>query len=465
MKRTVTTVLLAALALFIFPRMLDAQEAGESPRPTRTHSWEAAVGDPDRIVLTWSGDPSTSQSVTWRTGPEVTEAFAQIAQAMGEPRFDHGAKTLTASTETLDLSLSVANPEVHSNHHSVEFTDLEPDTLYAYRVGDGDDLWSEWFQFRTASSAPRPFSFIYVGDAQNGILSHWSRLIRSAYATGPDAAFIVHAGDLVNRAHRDLEWGEWFRATGWIHGMVPAVPVPGNHEYGRLTEDRDGEKLLSIQWRTHFTLPVQQGLPVDLAETCYHFDYQGARFVCLNSLDGEREQVEWMRGVLSDNPNRWTILVFHFPIFASAEDRDNVELRMLWKPVIDEFEVDLVLQGHDHTYARGHTTPDDETGQANIRTVYVNSVSGAKMYPLKPDGWDGYESEGARLMRSAENTQLFQILRVDHHEISYEARLPTGEVYDAFVLEKDLDGGKRLIESVENLKPARRFENTAPYRR
>ena len=36
---------------------------------------------------------------------------------------------------------------VNHNYHSVTFDNLEPNTLYAYRVGNGK-IWSEWIQFR-----------------------------------------------------------------------------------------------------------------------------------------------------------------------------------------------------------------------------------------------------------------------------------------------------------------------------
>jgi phosphodiesterase/alkaline phosphatase D-like protein len=59
-------------------------------------------------------------------------------------------------------------------HHSAQLGDLEPNTLYAYRVGGGE-VWSEWFHHRTAGREPAPFSFLYFGDAQNDIRSLWSR--------------------------------------------------------------------------------------------------------------------------------------------------------------------------------------------------------------------------------------------------------------------------------------------------
>ena len=83
-----------------------------------------------------------------------------------------------------------------ARYHTVTFADLEPMTRYVYRVGDGVD-WSEWSHFSTASRGAAPFSFLYFGDAQNSLKSHWSRVIREGFRDAPRAAFIVHAGDLV----------------------------------------------------------------------------------------------------------------------------------------------------------------------------------------------------------------------------------------------------------------------------
>ena len=89
-----------------------------------------------------------------------------------------------------------------------------------------------------SKGAKAPFSFIYFGDAQNDLKSRWSRTIRGAYSKMPKADFLLHAGDLVNRANNDHEWGEWFYAGGWIYGMMPSFATPGNHEYAR---DRKSE--------------------------------------------------------------------------------------------------------------------------------------------------------------------------------------------------------------------------------
>jgi len=225
--------------------------------------WALASPDPDRIFLTFHGDPATRRAVTWRTDASVERAVAEIAVALGEPGFDQMAKRVEAKTEAIDLSKALNTTQGEVLYHSATFENLQPGTLYAYRVGDGDRRWSEWIQFRTASREPEPFSFVYFGDAQNDVLSRWSRVIRMAHQTAPDAVFALHAGDLINRADADTEWAEWFEAGGYLHAQWTGIPVIGNHEY------KKNKRVKSMLWRPQFTLPVESSLPKTL-QNCLH---------------------------------------------------------------------------------------------------------------------------------------------------------------------------------------------------
>ena len=395
------------------------KEAASNPQPSVI---------PDRIILTWEGDPINSQDISWRTDPSVTIAFAEISPANSSPDFVEKAKSFHADTV---LVVTESGP---AHHHSVNFTKLSPNSLYAYRVGSGD-IWSEWFHFRTASKGPDPFTFIYFGDAQNNLLSLWSRTIRAAYSTSPSARFIIHAGDLVNQANNDQEWGEWFRAGGWINAMMPSIPVPGNHEYAR---NKENNRRVSKLWKPHFRLPVN-GV-TSLKETVYFIDYQGVRIIALNSNEKHLEQKIWLEKVLKNNPNRWTFVTFHHPIYSSAKGRDNPELRKLWKPVLDKYRVDMVLQGHDHSYARGRNLPlGINTHNEQSGTVYVVSVSGPKMYEISSRDW---------MDRAGENTQLFQKLSVTYNKVEYQAITATGRLYDAFEIIKQENSPNRLVEKI-----------------
>jgi|SaaInl5LU_22_DNA_1037371.scaffolds.fasta_scaffold02176_9 acid phosphatase type 7 len=398
----------------------------------------------DRITLSISGDPSTEIAVNWRTSDNVVAdtAKAEITLAVGSPDL----KDTPAITRAVDTS-PLETGDYTSYHHSVIFEDLEPNTKYAYRVGnavlgadsEAETLWSEWAQFTTAASSTTenvtPFSFIYFGDAQNDLKSHWSRVIREAYSDMPEAAFMLHAGDLVNdRAGSDQEWGEWFYAGGWVNSAVPQIATPGNHEY-----TRDG--VLTGWWRTHFAFPENgpEGDDLGLNETAYYFDYQGARFISIDSqaMESNAEediataQVEWLTDVLSDNPNAWTIVYHHHPMWPAGNQRSQHPwLESKFKDIYDKFGVDLVLQGHDHTYARG-----DNVGsglpyyKGDAGPVYVVSVAGSKMYVSDAD-WAEVASE---------NLQLYQIIDVSNDQIRYRALTADGAAFDEFSIEAGSD--------------------------
>ena len=425
-----------------------------SPTPYPADEQHAPSPVPDRVVLTPTAEPATSQSVSWRTSAEFDVARAQILETLpgpsetrGGPRLDALAKTVAATSEQLQADLGYA-----SSFHTATFSGLEPSTSYLYRVGDGQN-WSPWYEFETAAVGFEPFSFIYYGDAQNDVREHVSRVFRRAFADKPDADLIVHAGDLVNTADADAEWGEWFEAAGWVNGMRNILATPGNHEY------RSGE--LSPQWRPQFEFPdngPEGGMPIHeaLEETVYHLDYQGVRFVSLNTAgtgsvpqDAEsqqayaRVQAEYLDEVLEDNPHKWSVVFFHHPVFSVAEGRSGSAVRAALLDVLEKHQVDLVLQGHDHTYGRGNLdTAQRGNSQVSDGTVYVVSVSGPKMYEVDGSDWEDNE---ATLKSTAENTQLYQLIDVTEDELRYEARTATGEFHDGFILRKPSKDGTRTV--------------------
>jgi 3',5'-cyclic AMP phosphodiesterase CpdA len=424
---------------------------------------------PDRIILTFDGDPTTSQAVTWRTNTSVKTACAQIAIATEGPEFDptlgRNPAVNTKRTQSIPATSTKLTTDLsEALYHSVTFSSLEPKTKYVYRVGDGTN-WSEWHQFRTASPRPEPFGFIYFGDSQNDLKRHWSRVARGAFSDMPKAAFIIHAGDLINTPHTDAEWGEWHTAAGWINGTVPSIPTPGNHEYWpkRLTTEqinhfaqlaaiggsignptlKDRPTLLTEHWRAQFTLPTNG--PAGLHEAVYYFDYQGVRFISLNSNEKQVEQVPWLEQVLSSNPHRWSVVTFHHPIYSPTKGRDNKELRNRWRPIFDKYAVDLVLTGHDHTYGRTGLMREDNTLSgaqmyAKTGTVYCVSVSGPKLYEV------GTQNV---MVNQLQKKQLYQLVQIDGDRLHYEARSATGELNDEFELRKQSSGRNILVEQSE----------------
>ena len=479
---------------------------------------------PDRVVLTWNDDPATTQSVNWRTDISIKKGFAQLAIANANGRT---LKPKEFNAETVYFKSDIN--EAH--YHNVTFRNLKEDTLYAYRVGDGVN-WTEYYHFRTASSKEKPFSFIYFGDAQNEVKTHWSRVFREAFRDAPRAAFTLHAGDLVDEHDMDSQWGEWHQGPDWVNGTIPVIATPGNHEYhsgsdskriwrtkagkninidiisykndsptsfevqvkdsenqkgiikitnsGQIVavdkgiekitgfskkdlinmsifggkaplydrlRDKTKTKNISSHWRPQFSFPIQDVPDASLKETVYYVDYQGVRFISLDSNIETAKQVPWLRKVLQNNPNRWTIMTFHHPMYSPASNRDNKEMRQQWKPLLDEFKVDLVLSGHDHTYSRtglvdlkgvkNIPTGYQQAYDPKIGTVHVVSVSGPKMYKI---------TKGNYAKKLGEDTQLYQIIDIKKNELRFRAYDATGDLYDEFLIKKQAGKPNLLIE-------------------
>ena len=150
---------------------------------------------------------------------------------------------------------------------------------------------------------------------------------------------------------------------------------------------------------------------------------------------------------MKNNPHKWVVVFLHHPIYSASTKRDNPDRRNLLKPLFDKYGVDIVLQGHDHSYARGSaslyeqnilsgTNMQDATG-----TVYVVSVSGSKQYEVKPN-WDQYD---AVRDKAGENKQLFQVISVDGNKLSYKSYTAIGDLFDSFDLIKNENGINSLI--------------------
>ncbi|MGE5496695.1 MAG: metallophosphoesterase family protein, partial [Syntrophothermus sp.] len=251
------------------------------------------------------------------------------------------------------------------------------------------------------------------------------------------ASFWLFSGDITSEPV-DSQIGELFTAAGFIFRTIPIAMVPGNHdmgykiENGKIVINKKGkkERLKSVSplWNANFTLP-QNGIK-GLEGTSYTFDYQGVRFLMLNSNSLLQEQAAWMEKLLADNPNRWTVAVFHHPLYSSGRERDDRETRNAFLKVFDEYSVDIVLTGHDHTYSRSvklkNNSPvtDSENG-----TVYITSVSGPKQYTVNSEYKD-------LMVRTTGEAQLFQEITINGSTLNFKAYTADGKLFDSFDLKK-----------------------------
>jgi hypothetical protein len=472
--------LLLAGTLAVSSVVIASPAIGQAPpAPVPFEDIYSPTGSPDRVVMTPTADPATSQAVTWRTSTDVETPVAEIVPIEAGPGFKN-YDGRSGRNEVTQVAGAIAGDVSESLHypmrfHTATFEGLEPDTTYLYRVGDGStgnrsnrSNWSEWFEFTTATAGASDFSFIYVGDAQNAVKEHVSRVFRRAFQDRPDAELFLSAGDLVDVADRDYEWGEWFHANQVTTGNINQLATPGNHEYFR---EGLPNNVLNAYWDVQFDYPDNgpkapdgvSGVDAEVYErldrgNVHYVDYQGVRFISLDSglayngyRAGEQRtraleiQAEWLDEVLTDNPNQWTVVYHHHPIFSVSTRRNNTELRNVWLPIIEKHEVDLVLAGHDHTYGRGHlnNARRGNSTQVHNGTVFAVSVSGPKMYNVSGVVW---EDNDAFLASTAQDTQLYQLIDVSLGELRYEARDATGAFHDGFQIRKQPNGNRTVTE-------------------
>ncbi|PHM38149.1 Alkaline phosphatase [Xenorhabdus mauleonii] len=252
--------------------------------------------------------------------------------------------------------------------YSADINGLSPETVYYYQVGDKNGELSQIGQFKTSSSPQKPFSFIQYTDTQN---AYWNEHIRNeaqfgadtiqqAQEKAPDAEFVIHTGDIVEIGEVEDEWVDLMSQSQNSLLKMSFVPVSGNHdEYGLNTTD-----LYLNKFNDHFN--VDSAGKID-GGSYYSFDYNNAHFIVLNTNDYKnekkkslsKEQLKWLENDVKQARKKgaeWVILSYHKPLFSksyhSLQDEDVQNVREDFMKLIDQLDIDLALQGHDHVFSR-----------------------------------------------------------------------------------------------------------------
>ncbi|MCM3042473.1 metallophosphoesterase family protein [Paenibacillus motobuensis] len=369
---------------------------------------------PKSLVTTFKGDPGTSRAFTWYTEDENPTALLQIAEGTNSSALrEKDVPTYQAESAVIDIGGGERN-----SSHKVEVSGLKPGRTYIYRVGNGNKGgWSEAHTFTTEAANAEEFTFINVTDSQ-GItrtdFGLWGKILDSALSLFPQASFIIHNGDLTENAEDEQAWNDFFGAADKWVPSIPLMPVTGNHEQ----VDDDAARYLA-----HFNLK-DQGAEGSLPGTVYSYDYGEAHFVVLNTESNIDEQTEWLREDLRRNERRWTIVAIHRPMYGGNRYKKIVA----WSQVFDEYNVDLVLQGHNHEYSRSYPIKDGQIVEEGEGTVYVTTnASGQKFNEKKQDQF--YHA-----VHFQNYKQMFAAITVTKSSLTYEAYDTEGQRLDEFEL-------------------------------
>lgn len=369
---------------------------------------------PDHVALSWSDDPTSTMTISWRTNTSVESSSVEFYPVGGM------TETVTAKPELFNTALTDKNSG-QMNLFTVTLKNLKPGTNYFYRVGNNKNGWTELYSFTTESKVTQNgnnFKFLVFGDSQSGNMdvpnyNPWHFTLNNAFNANKDAKFFINVGDLVEKGQDYRHWNNWFDAAKGVIDEIPAMVVQGNHE----TYDAADWNSTKPQYFVNQFNVFQNG-PDDLKGQVYSYNYGKVHFVALDSqgeeeseditgkidLDKEKaifqEQVAWLEKDLEANKNaEFTFVFFHKTPYYNKGNRANVLLKQIFTPVLDKYHVDVVFNGHDHASSRTYPMYNDEMMQMPSQgtVYYVTGRSGAKYYPdLTPKVWDAkfYDPQG-----------------------------------------------------------------------
>ena len=366
-----------------------AQPAGPAKPWVLAADPAAPLGAVSKVTVSMGPDAATGRGFAWYTSRASIASDLQLVEiapaAAKEKTAPDFSKAVQYKGKTVETTTSPAELI-----HKVEVIGLKAGTRYAYRAGDAKaKLWSETGTFVTAREAGG-FSFINLADTQaktedEAVLS--AQTLAKALSTVPDASFISLNGDLVDTGANEKQW-DWFLDKSRPTLMnTTFVAAAGNHE-----ED-------ATSFSDHFALPTAFGTTAANG-AYYSFNQQNAHFIVLNNNEDSPEyanftpaQISWLKAdaaLAKKNGAVWLIVIMHKGPYTTSNHATDADImgangvRTLVAPILSDLGVDLVLQGHDHIYAR---TLPIAGGKAVKAPVKKETFQGASVdYMVNPKG-------------------------------------------------------------------------------
>ena len=348
-----------------------------------TEEWNTVATDYTKVSMT-PGENETELNFAWYSLDDGSAATPVVHFGTDADNL----QTFTGTSGDVDSSLTDG---VEYDYNHVTVTGLEENTTYYYTVEkNGEQSDVETYQTHDFDTV----KMLYVGDPQIGASKGqpqgseeltadsgvantaarndsfgWNRTLEAAIAQDPDVSFIISAGDQVNKTGQAKEEEYAGYLNPEVLASVPVATTIGNHDS------------LNPDYMYHFYNPNSTEYGATQAGGDYYYSYGNGLFIVLNTnnynVAEHRQAIE--AAVASDPDAAWRVVTIHQDIYGTGldhSDTDGMILRTQLTPIFDEFDIDVVLQGHDHTYSRSKLLYGD--GQTH----------GAYEFQLNADGTD-----------------------------------------------------------------------------
>ncbi|GAA0403149.1 hypothetical protein Acor_33650 [Acrocarpospora corrugata] len=370
----------------------------------------ASAAEPATLtgIILGVGADESQRTVTWYSSADIAQKIQLAPTAeLANNEFPAGAAVFDAVG-----SGNIATSGGFNRHATI--SGLKEDTVYSYRVG-AEGNWSPTYSFKTQDFDGN-YDFLFFGDPQIGSSGDvpkdqagWQDTLDVALAANPDSELLVSGGDQVETANTESQWTA-FLAPDKLR-QYPWAATIGNHDVGGKAYE---QHLYTPNTDRSAPLYANGNPASNTSGGNYWYVYKDVLFIDINSNSyansqgggGDAAHLAYVTDIINRHGNeaKWKVLVLHHAIYspaAHAKDGDAKVRRVDFPTAFSNLGVDLVLQGHDHSYSRSYliknsqkANPEEQPGAADVYpgpggVLYVtgNSASGSKYYDISaPDG-------------------------------------------------------------------------------
>ncbi|EKD76112.1 MAG: Ser/Thr protein phosphatase family protein [uncultured bacterium] len=226
--------------------------------------------------------------------------------------------------------------------HRYRLTSLKRETTYEYFLenSSGESL-TQTYNFDTQKDTLNedPLHVAAFGDSG---MANTAQYEVASEITAWQPELMLHTGDIAYYSGTEQEFiDKVFTVYSNLFSEIPFYASIGNHDF--VTE-------LAGPYKELFETPTNGD-----DEDYYSFNYDNIHFVSLNSsLDYSvgSTMYTWLENDLATTDKKWVIVFFHYPPYSSGGHGSTVDMQTTIVPLFEEYNVDLVLNGHDHSYER-----------------------------------------------------------------------------------------------------------------
>jgi hypothetical protein len=386
-------------------------------------------------------DPAREMHVSWSAGAYETAANVPSPMVRWGLTSEYGS-VLNAASDLVPTPVNApaSNIDLTAYQHAL-LTNLTPDTTYHYSVSNDGVNWGPDTTFRTGKWGVRDFRFCATGDEDTYTTSS-EPVMQSIASFDPD--FTIVAGDLsyasddgtyngtgIPLPYNPSAWDVYFGLLGPSAAQsIPWMVGMGNHDVEPLTDNGFAGIL------TRFPhLGANRATAGSGSKVVQSFTYGNVAIIGLDDSDVSAldtvnngytggQQTTWLIEQLTKYRDPrfgvdFIVVFFHHCPYCSGGPCSDGGDRYVWQPIFDRFDVDLVINGHNHLYERvypirnnvvqAEVPPGGTIDPVRDGTTYIcTGGGGAGLAASATSGWYG-TSGGGDLATTGTGTPLIRV--------------------------------------------------------